>query len=55
MPPGSNNKMMNNVIDIEDADKSFELCNFYENFWNKVDSFALPKGVYTLDDLREFG
>lgn len=46
---------MTNLVDIEDADKSFELCNYYETFWAKSDSFKLPKGVYTLEDLREFG
>jgi len=28
---------------------------FYENFWNKADKFQMPKGVYTLDDLKSIG
>ena len=47
--------MTNAVVDIEDLHKSMQLCSFYETFWNKADSFTMPKGVYTLDDLRAFG
>lgn len=36
---GEGAKMMTNHIDIEDLGKSFSLCNFYENFWNKSDGF----------------
>ena len=41
-----------NAVDIEDLG---ELCGFYEGFSSKVDSFQMPKGIYTLEDLREFG
>jgi DNA excision repair protein ERCC-2 len=40
------------VTDIEDI---AELCSFYEGFSAKQDTFAMPKGIYTLDDLRAFG
>jgi DNA excision repair protein ERCC-2 len=41
------------VADIEDLDKN--LCGFYEGFFNRADSYAMPKGVFTLDDLKELG
>ncbi len=40
------------VTDIEDI---AELCSFYEGFSAKQDKFSMPKGIYTLDDLRIFG
>jgi DEAD_2 len=40
------------VTDIEDLG---ELCSFYEGFSSRQDSFRMPNGVFTLDDLREFG
>ena len=40
------------LTDIEDIG---ELCSFYEGFTAKQDKFAMPKGIYTLDDLRTFG
>ena len=40
------------VADIEDRG---ELCGFYEGFVEKSDTFQMPKGVYTLEDLRDFG
>ena len=50
------NKMMSmgkeKVVDIEDLG---ELCMFYEGFVEKEDTFKMPKGIYTLDDLREYG
>ena len=39
------------VTDIEDI---AELCSFYEGFSAKQDTFAMPKGIYTLDDLKTF-
>lgn len=47
-------KMMqkSTLTDIEDIG---ELCSFYEGFTAKQDKFAMPKGIYTLDDLRTFG
>lgn len=41
------------VVDIEDLDKN--LCSYYEGFYNKADSYNMPKGVFTLDDLKELG
>jgi DNA excision repair protein ERCC-2 len=38
--------------DIEDLG---ELCGYYEGFMSKAETFAMPKGVYTLEDLRAFG
>jgi len=43
----------NQTTDIEDIDKN--LCRFYEGFWKNLESFKVPKGVYTLDDLKELG
>jgi DNA excision repair protein ERCC-2 len=40
------------IVDIEDIG---ELCSYYEGFTAKQDKFAMPKGIYTLDDLRNFG
>jgi DNA excision repair protein ERCC-2 len=40
------------IVDVEEI---HELCSFYENFWDKVEGLSMPKGVYTLEDLREFG
>ena len=38
--------------DIEDGDK----CQYYHNFIESSDQFAaFPKGIYTLDDLKELG
>lgn len=39
------------VTDIEDAGR----CSYFDNFNAKVDQFNFPKGVYTLDDLKELG
>lgn len=38
------------IVDIEDLDKN--LCGYYETFWNKIDGMSMPKGIYTLEDLR---
>ena len=40
------------LLDIEDLG---EACHFYEGFAKRADSFRMPSGVYTLDDLRAFG
>ena len=40
------------VVDIEDLG---ELCSFYEGFMGRSEAFQMPKGIYTLDDLRDFG
>jgi len=50
-----NNKEQSNMMmtDIEEIDKN--LCFYYEGFWEKIDSYQLPKGIYTLEDLREYG
>lgn len=40
------------VVDIEDLGN---LCGYYEGFMSKQDSFQMPRGIYTLDDLRAFG
>lgn len=40
------------MVDIEDIGG---LCSFYEGFTSKQDTFQMPKGIYTLDDLRTFG
>lgn len=52
---GSSKMMTNIVPDIEDLHKNMKLCAYYETFWNKADQFTMPKGVYTLEDLRAFG
>ena len=39
------------VVDIEDLG----LCGYYEEFMEKQETFKMPHGIYTLDDLREFG
>ena len=44
-----NSKM---VADIEELG---ELCSFYETFWNKSEGHKIPNGVYTLEDLKEYG
>ena len=40
------------VVDIEEIGN---LCSFYEKFWNGIEGMQLPKEVYTLDDLRDYG
>lgn len=40
------------VVDIEDIG---DLCSFYEGFVGKADSFKMPRGIFTLEDLRDFG
>ena len=47
-------KMMQNkeVIDIEDLGT---FCQYYENFMDKQDRYQMPRGIFTLDDLRELG
>lgn len=54
---GSKNQMVQNVSDIENADKRIGVCNFYENFSenNEKGQLTIPPGVYTLEDLRDFG
>lgn len=39
------------VADIEDLGR----CSFYDNFEEKSDTFSFPKGIYTLDDLKQLG
>lgn len=40
--------------DIEDAHK-IKTCSFYENFDKNQEKLRIPNGVYTLDDLKDFG
>lgn len=40
------------ITDIEDLG---DLCQYYEKFWNGIEGMQLPKDVYTLDDLRDYG
>jgi hypothetical protein len=44
-----------NGIDIENIGKDSDLCKYYEGYMNKQDDILLEKGIYTLDDLKEFG
>lgn len=37
------------------ADPTIETCNFYETLESADQSTTMPGGVYTLDDLRQFG
>lgn len=37
------------------GDPSIETCNFYEGLESADQSASMPGGVYTLDDLRQFG
>ena len=43
-------------MDIEDLSKiDIERCSFYDNFEERSDSFKFPKGIFTLDDLKQLG
>ncbi|TPX62989.1 hypothetical protein PhCBS80983_g00156 [Powellomyces hirtus] len=39
----------------DDESESPKLCNFYENLENAEESATMPPGVYTLEDLKEWG
>ena len=45
--------VVSNVVDIEDI--GTQLCSFYENFQGKAMDMKIPSGVYTLEDMREYG
>jgi DNA excision repair protein ERCC-2 len=47
--------MMQQKAPLVDIEEIGQLCSFYEGFQSKSDSFMIPKGVYTLDDLKDFG
>ena len=32
-----------------------ERCSFYDSFEERQDTFRFPKGIYTLDDLKQLG
>ena len=32
-----------------------ELCSYYENFDRDLSTVSIPRGVYSLDDLKEYG
>ena len=32
-----------------------ELCSYYENFDRDMSTVSIPRGVYSLDDLKEYG
>ena len=40
--------------DMEDLAEESR-CSFYENFQERADTFKFPRGIYTLDDLKELG
>lgn len=40
------------MVDIEDLG---DVCSFYEKFWNGIEGMQMPKEVYTLDDLKDYG
>ena len=52
---GASMMMSNMVTDIEDLHKNMKVCQFYETFQKKAPTFRFPSGVYTLEDLRDFG
>ena len=39
----------------KEGSNDIETCNFYEQLENADANASMPNGVYTLDDLREFG
>jgi len=39
------------VTDIEDLGR----CSFYDTYEERADTFNFPKGIYTLDDLKQLG
>lgn len=43
------------VKDIEDIAEESELWKYYEGYMRSTDDILLTKGIYSLDDLKEFG
>jgi len=43
------------IPDIEDISPQFDLCKYYEGYMKSTDDILLNKGIYTLEDLKEFG
>jgi DNA excision repair protein ERCC-2 len=47
---------MNSVQDIEMTGPNMDkLCVYYEGFYKTFETVMLEKGIFTLDDLKEFG
>eukprot|EP01039_Chlorochromonas_danica_P002251 gene2251-2465_t len=51
---GNNNSTSNNGGG-QSGGCEVELCNFYENYYRNGSNAEIPRGVYSLDDLKELG
>lgn len=45
----------NGIPDIEDIKPDSDLWKYYEGYMKKTDDILLTKGIYTLEDLKEYG
>ena len=43
------------IPDIESIGSDSGLCKYYEGYMRKTDDILLNKGIYTLEDLKEYG
>lgn len=43
------------IPDLEDIGSDSDLCRYYEGYMRTTDDILLNKGIYTLEDLKEFG
>lgn len=43
------------IPDIENIGSDSDLCKYYEGYMKSTDDILLNKGIYTLEDLKEFG